>query len=81
MHFVHGSVVWDGGWMPLPTRPQRYCDPASIVPLLDSIITTNGQMDRLIDKTFYEVARPYLNKANTSRSHAVVKTKIQKVKM
>ena len=29
--------VWDGGWgvdwgwMPLPTRPQRYCDPASLV--------------------------------------------------
>ena len=20
-----------GGWMPLPTRPQRYCDPASLV--------------------------------------------------
>ena len=27
------SGVWgvDGGWMPLPTRPQRYCDPASLV--------------------------------------------------
>ena len=29
--------VWEGGWgeaggwMPLPTRPQRYCDPASLV--------------------------------------------------
>ena len=22
-----------GGWMPLPTRPQRYCDPASLVTL------------------------------------------------
>ena len=21
----------DEGWMPLPTRPQRYCDPASLV--------------------------------------------------
>ena len=21
----------DGGWMPLPTRPQRYCDPASLI--------------------------------------------------
>ena len=21
----------DGSWMPLPTRPQRYCDPASLV--------------------------------------------------
>ena len=26
------SVV-DGGWMPLPTLPQRYCDPASLVNL------------------------------------------------
>ena len=32
-----GNVCWweawgvDGGWMPLPTRPQRYCDPASLV--------------------------------------------------
>ena len=27
------SGVWDvdGGWMPLPTRAQRYCDPASLV--------------------------------------------------
>ena len=24
-----GWVV-DMGWMPLPTRPQRYCDPASL---------------------------------------------------
>ena len=24
----------DGGWMPLPTRPQRYCDPASLVTIL-----------------------------------------------
>ena len=21
----------NGGWLPLPTRPQRYCDPASLV--------------------------------------------------
>ena len=27
------EVGWgvDGGWMPLPTRPQRYCDPVSLV--------------------------------------------------
>ena len=27
------GVGWgvDGGWMPLPTRLQRYCDPASLV--------------------------------------------------
>ena len=30
-----GGGAWgvDGGWMPLPTLPQRYCDPASLVPL------------------------------------------------
>ena len=22
----------DGGWMPLPTHPQQYCDPVSLVP-------------------------------------------------
>ena len=21
----------DGGWLPLPTRPQQYCDPVSLV--------------------------------------------------
>ena len=28
-----GGGDWgvDGGWMPLPTRPQRYCDPESFV--------------------------------------------------
>ena len=31
--FVCGVEGWgvDGGWKPLPTRPQRYCDPASLV--------------------------------------------------
>ena len=27
----------DGGWTPLPTRPQRYCDPASLVIGLHSL--------------------------------------------
>ena len=33
MYVCVWSGVWgvDGGWMPLPTRPQRYCDPASLV--------------------------------------------------
>ena len=26
----------DGGWMPLPTHPQRYCDPASLVLFLSA---------------------------------------------
>ena len=33
-----GEGAWavDRGWMPLPTRPQRYCDPASLVTLGNS---------------------------------------------
>ena len=33
MVFVYVWGAWhiDGGWMPLPTHPQRYCDPASLV--------------------------------------------------
>ena len=30
-----GALGVDGGWLPLPTRPQRYCDPASLVALKD----------------------------------------------
>ena len=26
-----GALGVNGGWLPLPTRPQRYCDPASLV--------------------------------------------------
>ena len=29
--YVWGAWGMDGGWMPLPTRLQRYCDPASLV--------------------------------------------------
>ena len=31
-HFRYFFVRWgvDGGWMPLPTHPQQYCDPASL---------------------------------------------------
>ena len=28
---VGGGLWCGGGWMPLPTRPQQYCDPASLV--------------------------------------------------
>ena len=28
----------DGGWMPLPTRPQRYCDPATLFFDLDLLV-------------------------------------------
>ena len=29
-----GAMGVDGGWPPLPTRPQQYCDPASLVQLI-----------------------------------------------
>ena len=38
-----GAQGVDGGWMPLPTRPQRYCDPASLaIRLMDG--PTEGPM-------------------------------------
>ena len=33
---VGGAWGVDGGWMPLPTCPQRYCDPASLVIIIIS---------------------------------------------
>ena len=27
---LEGGLGVDEGWLPLPTRPQRYCDPASL---------------------------------------------------
>ena len=36
-----GALGVDGGWLPLPTRPQRYCDPASLVlfiPVIKSFV-------------------------------------------
>ena len=28
MSVLEGGLGVDGGWLPLPTRPQRYCDTA-----------------------------------------------------
>ena len=41
MHLVYlcvgvGGLGVDGDWMPLPTRPRRYCNPASLVISRDS---------------------------------------------
>ena len=30
-----GRLVLDGGWLPLPTRPRRYCKPALLVFILN----------------------------------------------
>ena len=34
-----GAMGVEGGWPPLPTRPQRYCDPASLVFSTSSIVS------------------------------------------
>ena len=35
---LEGALGVDGGWMPLPTRLQRYCDPASLVVIVVVIL-------------------------------------------
>ena len=50
------GVGWgvDGGWMPLPTRPQRYCDPVSLVSLLTYSLAYHALFNNLIGwKGFY----------------------------
>ena len=32
-----GALGVDGGWLPLPTRPQRFCDPASLVYAISTV--------------------------------------------
>ena len=34
-----GALGVDGGLMPLPTRPQRYCDPASLVIRINNMLS------------------------------------------
>ena len=63
---VGGGWGWDwveaGGWMPLPTRPQRYCDPASLVlflrfksvgPRLSALRTTSFRFSPLKHSIIY----------------------------
>ena len=46
-----GALGVDGGWLPLPTRPQRYCDPASLVFLVKIVfILADGKQSQM--KTF-----------------------------
>ena len=39
----------DGGWMPLPTRPQRFCDPASLVVLVYAMTDKAQSTDLSLD--------------------------------
>ena len=41
----------DGDWMPLPTRPQRYCDPASLVHFLISNLGNSIDWISFLTKT------------------------------
>ena len=33
-----GALGVDGGWLPVPTRPQRYCDLVSLVICLSGLV-------------------------------------------
>ena len=39
-YIVGGAWGMEGGWLPLPTHPHQYCDPASLV--LDAIMNCEG---------------------------------------
>ena len=43
-----GVLGVDGGWLPLPTRPQRDCDPASLVLLCPVLIGGGGGYMKII---------------------------------
>ena len=45
--FVYGGWGVNGGWMPLPTHPQRYRDPASLVSfvLSQSVVQSQSKLD------------------------------------
>ena len=43
----------NGGWLFLPTRPQRYCDPASLVWSITSLLRKKKQGLRLLLITSY----------------------------
>ena len=43
-----GALGVDGGWLPLPTRPQRYCDPASLVIVTIQPLEDQNKQSKLI---------------------------------
>ena len=46
-----GDLGVDGGWMPLPTRPQQYCDPASRVRFLFHLVTCVDDFRQLVGQS------------------------------
>ena len=61
--YVWGTWGMDGGWMPLHTRPQRYCDPASLVSRDLSFDETEKRMF-LMDNVTLEKREGKTNKLN-----------------
>ena len=49
----------DGGWMPLPTHPQRYCDPASLARFaLENYKRFQATRQRCLHRLLRSVALP-----------------------
>ena len=49
-----GALGMDGGWLPLPTRLQRYCDPASLVSSSTRFDNTGVQIFFLLKEVLRE---------------------------
>ena len=48
----------DGGWTPLPTRPQQYCDPASLVSgVFDKQYVSKAENNQPTDAQYFCVRR------------------------
>ena len=52
----------DGSWMPLPTRPQRYCDPASLVKCFELQMPDWSQMKDILKQFQVKTRQTYLFK-------------------
>ena len=46
----------DGGWLPLPTHPQRYCDLVSLVSAFSPITTIASESLSLFNRTAHALA-------------------------
>ena len=55
---VGGALRMDGGWLPLPTRPQRYCDPRHLFSfyrsLASELTAENIELDAKLSEAFQD---------------------------
>jgi len=72
------DVGWgvDGGWMPLPTRPQQYCDPASLVVLCLESFSVNcvkiGNLKNIKPRVADEATKTILTFSNDFTNKTVL---------